>query len=37
LSDGPLADFLKVFPGAPVTAEDVIAGCRQLIDLSLFS
>lgn len=29
--DGPLADFLKVFPGAPVTTEDVIAGYRQLI------
>ncbi|SED14218.1 SGNH/GDSL hydrolase family protein [Streptomyces melanosporofaciens] len=29
--DGPLADFLKVFPGAPVTTDDVIAGYRQLI------
>ncbi|MFF4624173.1 SGNH/GDSL hydrolase family protein [Nonomuraea jabiensis] len=29
--DGPLADFLKMFPGAPMTADDVIAGYRQLI------
>ncbi|MGW0201074.1 SGNH/GDSL hydrolase family protein [Nonomuraea sp. NPDC003201] len=29
--DGPLADFLKMFPGAPVTADDVIAGYHQLI------
>ncbi|MFE5123526.1 SGNH/GDSL hydrolase family protein [Streptomyces sp. NPDC056669] len=29
--DGPLADFLKMFPGAPVTTDDVIAGYRQLI------
>lgn len=29
--DGPLADFLKLFPGAPVTADDVIAGHRQLV------
>ncbi|UQU62716.1 SGNH/GDSL hydrolase family protein [Couchioplanes caeruleus] len=29
--DGPLADFLAMFPGAPVTADDVIAGLRQLI------
>ncbi|QQQ78963.1 SGNH/GDSL hydrolase family protein [Saccharothrix sp. 6-C] len=28
---GPLADFLGMFPGAPVTADDVIAGYRQLI------
>ncbi|GAA3354479.1 SGNH/GDSL hydrolase family protein [Streptomyces antimycoticus] len=28
--DGPLAEFLKVFPGAPVTRDDVIAGYRQL-------
>lgn len=28
--DGPLADFLKMFPGAPVTTDDVIAGFRQL-------
>ncbi|MBE8517596.1 SGNH/GDSL hydrolase family protein [Amycolatopsis sp. H6(2020)] len=28
--DGPLADFLKMFPGAPVTTDDVIAGHRQL-------
>ncbi|MBO4274595.1 SGNH/GDSL hydrolase family protein [Microbispora triticiradicis] len=29
--DGPLAGFLKMFPGAPVTTDDVIAGYRQLI------
>ncbi|MER6004887.1 SGNH/GDSL hydrolase family protein [Nonomuraea angiospora] len=29
--DGPLADFLKMFPGAPVTTDDVIASYRQLI------
>ncbi|MFD1364086.1 SGNH/GDSL hydrolase family protein [Actinoplanes sichuanensis] len=29
---GPLADFLTMFPGEPVTAQDVIAGFRQLID-----
>ncbi|WP_410609947.1 SGNH/GDSL hydrolase family protein [Amycolatopsis sp. lyj-109] len=29
--DGPLADFLKVFGGAPVTTDDVIAGHRQLV------
>ncbi|MEU1945622.1 SGNH/GDSL hydrolase family protein [Streptomyces sp. NPDC059474] len=29
--EGPLADFLKMFPGAPVTTDDVIAGYRQLI------
>ncbi|GAA0408811.1 hypothetical protein Acor_75150 [Acrocarpospora corrugata] len=29
--DGPLAEFLKMFPGAPVTTDDVIAGYRQLI------
>ena len=29
--DSPLADFLKMFPGAPVTTDDVIAGYRQLI------
>jgi lysophospholipase L1-like esterase len=29
--DSPLADFLKMFPGAPVTTHDVIAGYRQLI------
>ncbi|WNV87037.1 SGNH/GDSL hydrolase family protein [Umezawaea sp. Da 62-37] len=29
--DGPMADFLKMFPGAPVTTDDVIAGHRQLI------
>ncbi|GAA1985946.1 SGNH/GDSL hydrolase family protein [Amycolatopsis minnesotensis] len=28
--DGPLAEFLKMFPGAPVTTDDVIAGHRQL-------
>ncbi|MGW4062638.1 SGNH/GDSL hydrolase family protein [Amycolatopsis sp. NPDC004747] len=28
--DGSLADFLKMFPGAPVTTGDVIAGFRQL-------
>lgn len=28
--DGSLADFLKMFPGAPVTTDDVIAGHRQL-------
>ncbi|MFC4588831.1 SGNH/GDSL hydrolase family protein [Sphaerisporangium corydalis] len=29
--DGPLADFLKMFPGEPVAADDVIAGYRQLV------
>lgn len=29
--DDSLADFLKMFPGAPVTADDVIAAYRQLI------
>ncbi|WP_439378901.1 SGNH/GDSL hydrolase family protein [Amycolatopsis lexingtonensis] len=29
--DGALAGFLKMFPGAPVTTDDVIAGHRQLI------
>ncbi|MFF4418317.1 SGNH/GDSL hydrolase family protein [Streptosporangium sp. NPDC001559] len=29
--DGSLTDFLKMFPGAPVTADDVIAGYRQLV------
>ena len=29
--DGPLVDFLKMFPGAPVTTDDVIAGYRQLV------
>ncbi|RDG37303.1 SGNH/GDSL hydrolase family protein [Streptomyces corynorhini] len=29
---GPPADFLAMFPGAPVTADDLIAGYRQLID-----
>ncbi|WP_020670126.1 SGNH/GDSL hydrolase family protein [Amycolatopsis nigrescens] len=29
--DGSLADFLKMFPGDPVTADDVIAGYRQLV------
>lgn len=29
--DGPFADFLKMFPGAPVTTDDLIAGYRQLI------
>jgi lysophospholipase L1-like esterase len=29
--DGSLADFLKMFPGAPGTTDDVIAGHRQLI------
>ncbi|MGP4005345.1 SGNH/GDSL hydrolase family protein [Streptomyces sp. 4N124] len=28
---GPSPDFLAMFPGAPVTAEDLIAGYRQLI------
>jgi lysophospholipase L1-like esterase len=28
--DPSLADFLKMFPGAPVTTDDVIAGYRQL-------
>jgi len=28
--DSPLTDFLKMFPGAPVTADQVIAGYRQL-------
>ncbi|GLW29011.1 SGNH/GDSL hydrolase family protein [Actinoplanes regularis] len=29
--DGPLTDFLKMFPGEPVTADDLIGGYRQLI------
>ncbi|MFD2415061.1 SGNH/GDSL hydrolase family protein [Amycolatopsis pigmentata] len=29
--DGPLAEFLKTFPGSPITAEDIIAGYGQLI------
>lgn len=29
--DGPMAEFLANFPGAPVTTDDVIAGYRQLI------
>ncbi|MET8160708.1 SGNH/GDSL hydrolase family protein [Sphaerisporangium sp. NPDC005289] len=29
--DGPLAGLLKMFPGAPVTTDDVIAGYRQLV------
>ncbi|MFD0020651.1 SGNH/GDSL hydrolase family protein [Streptomyces sp. NPDC058382] len=29
--DGPLAEFLDLSPGAPVTADDVIAGYRGLI------
>ncbi|NUP00381.1 MAG: SGNH/GDSL hydrolase family protein [Nonomuraea sp.] len=29
--DGPLAGFLTMFPGAPVTTDDVIAGFRQLV------
>ncbi|PRY39557.1 SGNH/GDSL hydrolase family protein [Umezawaea tangerina] len=29
--DGPLADFLKMFPGDPVTTDDVIAGHLQLV------
>jgi lysophospholipase L1-like esterase len=29
--DGPLADLLAMFPGGPVTPDDVIAGYRQLI------
>ena len=28
---GPLAGFLKAFGGAPITADDIIAGYRQLI------
>jgi lysophospholipase L1-like esterase len=28
--DEALADFLKAFPGAPVTVDDIIAGYRQL-------
>jgi lysophospholipase L1-like esterase len=28
---GPPAEFLAMFPGAPVTADDLIAGYRQLI------
>ncbi|MFI1223757.1 MULTISPECIES: SGNH/GDSL hydrolase family protein [unclassified Streptomyces] len=28
---GPPADFLALFPGAPVTADDLIAGYRRLI------
>ncbi len=30
-SDGPFADFMKTFAGAPVTADDIIAGYKQLI------
>ncbi|BCJ48433.1 SGNH hydrolase [Actinoplanes ianthinogenes] len=30
-ADGPPAEFLTMFPGAPVTADDLIAGYRQLI------
>ncbi len=30
-SDGPLAAFMKTLGGAPVTADDVIAGYRQMI------
>jgi len=30
-TEGPLADFIKNFAGAPVTADDIIAGYRQLI------
>ncbi|MEU8235459.1 SGNH/GDSL hydrolase family protein [Actinoplanes sp. NPDC048967] len=29
--DGPMAEFLAMFPGAPVTADDLIAGYHQLI------
>ena len=29
--DDALADFLKMFPGEPVTADDVIAGYRQMV------
>jgi len=29
--DGPVADFLKMFPGEPVTTDDVIAGYRQML------
>jgi len=29
--DGPVSEFLKAFPGAAVTADDLIAGYRQLI------
>ncbi|QFZ17811.1 SGNH/GDSL hydrolase family protein [Saccharothrix syringae] len=29
--DASLADFLAMFPGAPVTVDDVIAGYRQLV------
>ncbi|MET1072453.1 MAG: GDSL-type esterase/lipase family protein [Umezawaea sp.] len=30
-ADGPMVDFLKMFPGDPVTTDDVIAGYRQMI------
>ncbi|MFI9005732.1 GDSL-type esterase/lipase family protein [Actinosynnema sp. NPDC053489] len=29
--DGPLGDFLRAFPGPPVTVADVIAGHRRLV------
>jgi lysophospholipase L1-like esterase len=29
--DGPMAEFLTMFPGAPVTADDLIAGYHQLV------
>jgi len=29
--DGPLAEFLEMFPGDPVTVDDVIAGHQQMI------
>ncbi|MCS7482528.1 SGNH/GDSL hydrolase family protein [Umezawaea endophytica] len=29
--EGPMADFLKMFPGDPVTVDDVIAGHRQMV------
>jgi lysophospholipase L1-like esterase len=30
-TEGPLAEFMKSFAGAPVSAEDIIAGYRQMI------
>ncbi len=31
-TDGPFAAFMKTFAGAPVSADDLIAGYRQMID-----
>jgi lysophospholipase L1-like esterase len=30
-AEGPMADFLKMFPGDPVTTDEVIAGYRQMV------